>query len=69
MGILVDIILTAAIVGYAFYLIQKIVRSMKAGKGNPYGCSGDCGSCGGGCSRSGGACSSVPSGKSKAERK
>lgn len=48
MGILVDIILIAAIGGYAFYLIHKIVSSMKAGKGNPYGC-GDCHKCSSGC--------------------
>ena len=50
MGILVDVILIAAIGGYAGYLIWHILSSMKAGKGNPYGCSGDCGKCGGGCS-------------------
>lgn len=50
MGVLIDIILIAAIGGYAGYLILRIVSSMKAGKGNPYGgCGGDCGSCGGGC--------------------
>lgn len=51
MGILVDIILTAAIGGYAGYLVYRMVSSMKAGKGNPYGgCGGDCGGCTGGCS-------------------
>lgn len=50
MGIFVDVILIAAIGGYAGYLIWHILSSMKAGKGNPYGCSGDCGKCGGGCS-------------------
>lgn len=56
MGILVDIILIAVIGGYAGYLIWHILSSMKAGKGNPYGCSGDCSSCSGGCSSGG--CSS-----------
>lgn len=49
MGLLVDIILIAAIAGYAGYLIWHIFSSMKAGRGNPYGCGGDCASCGGGC--------------------
>ena len=63
MGILVDVILIAAIGGYAGYLIWHILSSMKAGKGNPYGCSGDCGKCGGGCS-----CSSQASGRHAGER-
>lgn len=49
MGILADIVVIGLIGGYVFYLVRKIVRSMKAGKGNPYGCSGDCGKCGKGC--------------------
>lgn len=50
MGMLVNIIVIALVGGYAAHLIIKIVSSMKAGKGNPYGCSGDCSGCSGSCS-------------------
>lgn len=50
MGIVTDIIVIALVGGYAGYLIWHIISSMKAGKGNPYGCGGDCAGCHGGCS-------------------
>lgn len=53
MGMLVNIIVIALVGGYAAHLIIKIVSSMKAGKGNPYGCTGDCSRCGSGCCGSG----------------
>ena len=65
MGILVDIILTAAIGGYAIYLIWHILSSMKAGKGNPYGCGGDCGKCGGSCGCGTTSTSARPHGKDR----
>lgn len=49
MGLVIDVLLIGAIGGYAAHLIWNMVSSMKAGKGNPYGC--NCGSCQGSCGK------------------
>ncbi len=47
MGMAVSIVLAVLVFGYAGWILYRVLSGIFSGKGNPYGCSGDCSKCGG----------------------